>query len=127
MEIASLTKIMTCLVILLISDKFRINLKAAEVVISQKASQLQGTSARLQSGDILTVYDLLHGLMLPSGNDAALALAEWGGKTIRQMCTKKYESISPRTRKASAKMLEIGFRSQTSLFIYHMNAIVRIL
>lgn len=27
---------------------------------------------------------MLHGLMLPSGNDAAVALSEWGGKTIRK-------------------------------------------
>lgn len=66
---------MTCLLVLLISEKFKINLKIAEAVVSPKASQLQGTSARLQSGDVLQVYDLLHGLMLPSGNDAAVALA----------------------------------------------------
>lgn len=34
-----------------------------------------GTSAELQTGDILSIYDLLFGLMLPSGNDAAIALA----------------------------------------------------
>jgi D-alanyl-D-alanine carboxypeptidase len=27
---------------------------------------------------------MLHGLMLPSGNDAAIAIAEWGGKKIRR-------------------------------------------
>ena len=35
---------------------------------------MQGTSARLFYSDVCTVYDLLHGLMLPSGNDAAIAL-----------------------------------------------------
>jgi D-alanyl-D-alanine carboxypeptidase (penicillin-binding protein 5/6) len=39
-----------------------------------------GTSAELVEGDSLSVWDLLHGLMLPSGNDAALALAEYFGK-----------------------------------------------
>ena len=34
-----------------------------------------GTSAQLEAGDILSAYDLLFGLMLPSGNDAALSLA----------------------------------------------------
>jgi D-alanyl-D-alanine carboxypeptidase len=43
-----------------------------------------GTSARLCYSDVCTVYDLLHGLMLPSGNDAAIALGEWGGKIIRK-------------------------------------------
>jgi D-alanyl-D-alanine carboxypeptidase len=48
---------------------------------------MPGTSAGLTYSDILTVYDLLHGLMLPSGNDAAIALAEWGGKNIRKYCS----------------------------------------
>jgi len=38
-------------------------------------SQCLGTSAYLKNGDVLTVKDLLYGLMLPSGNDAAFALA----------------------------------------------------
>lgn len=35
---------------------------------------MQGTSAKLAYSDVLTIYDLLHGLMLPSGNDAAISL-----------------------------------------------------
>lgn len=38
-----------------------------------------GTSACLRSGDLLTIEDLLHALMLPSGNDAAYTLAEFVG------------------------------------------------
>jgi len=34
----------------------------------------------LNHGDKVLVYDLLHALMLPSGNDAAVALAEFFGK-----------------------------------------------
>lgn len=52
---------------------------------------MQGTSAKLSYSDVCTIYDLLHGLMLPSGNDAAIALGEWGGKIIR-----KYSSILKR-------------------------------
>lgn len=86
LEIASLTKIMTCLLVLLIGERFRLDLRTVETSISQKASKLQGTSAKLQYGDSLKIFDLLFGLMLPSGNDAALALAEWGGKIIRLSC-----------------------------------------
>lgn len=39
------------------------------------ASDIRGTSACLKAGDILTIEQLLYGLMLPSGNDAAFALA----------------------------------------------------
>ena len=36
---------------------------------------LGGTSAMLNEGDIILLNDLFYGLMLPSGNDAALVLA----------------------------------------------------
>ena len=39
-------------------------------------STVGGTSAQLQEGDILTALELFYGLMLPSGNDSAWALAE---------------------------------------------------
>ena len=45
-------------------------------------ANIGGTSARIQEGDIYTLYDLLYGLMLPSGNDASLAIAVWGGKVL---------------------------------------------
>jgi D-alanyl-D-alanine carboxypeptidase len=41
-----------------------------------------GTSANLQPGDELTVNELLYGLMLPSGNDAAHTLAIHFGKLL---------------------------------------------
>lgn len=41
-----------------------------------------GTSAKIKKGEIYTVEQLLFGLMLPSGNDASLALAVWGGKQL---------------------------------------------
>lgn len=45
-------------------------------------SNIGGTSARLEIGQIYTVDQLLYGLMLPSGNDASLALAVWGGRKL---------------------------------------------
>ena len=35
-----------------------------------------GTTAELKEGDRVTIQDLLYGLLLPSGNDAAVTLAE---------------------------------------------------
>mgnify|MGYP002078487276 CR=1 FL=1 len=43
---------------------------------------IDGTSANLRNGDRLSVLDLLFGLLLPSGNDAALALAQYFGKFL---------------------------------------------
>lgn len=45
------------------------------VRILPSSCRLIGTSANLIPGDILSVWELLHGMMLPSGNDAAQSLA----------------------------------------------------
>lgn len=80
-EIASLSKIMTCITV--IQEINRRKRSFEEVVkISPKAASIEGTSAELQPGDEVKIWDLLHGLMLPSGNDAAIALAEFIGMMI---------------------------------------------
>lgn len=67
--IASTTKIMTALVVLEQAD-----LKA-EVEIPPEAVGVEGSSMYLKAGERLRVEDLLYGLMLSSGNDAAVALS----------------------------------------------------
>lgn len=86
-EIASLTKIMTCWVVIQLCKEYGLNPKATTISISDVASDIRGTTANLQTGDILSVEQLLYGLMLPSGNDAAFALAQHFGKLLFQ---KKY-------------------------------------
>lgn len=46
-----------------------------QVKVLKPVSQMEGTSARLIEGDALSIRDLIYGMMLPSGNDAAQALA----------------------------------------------------
>jgi len=55
------------------------------------ASDIRGTCAELKEGDVLSVEQLLYGLMLPSGNDAAFALAQHFGKMIYKR--RKYTKI----------------------------------
>lgn len=43
-----------------------------------------GTTAGLLTGDIVTLHDLFHAMMLPSGNDAAQAIAEFFDKFISE-------------------------------------------
>lgn len=50
--------------------------------ICSVAANIRGTTANLRKGDYLTIEQLLYGLMLPSGNDAAFALAKYFGKMI---------------------------------------------
>jgi D-alanyl-D-alanine carboxypeptidase len=52
------------------------------VKVSREAINLGGTTANLKFGDILTLKDLLYGMMLPSGNDAAFAIAEYFGRLL---------------------------------------------
>ena len=49
------------------------------IEVTETAAETSGTTAELKPGDLLSVWELLHGLMLPSGNDAAMALAEHFG------------------------------------------------
>lgn len=86
-EIASLTKIMTCWVCIKIIERGLCSLED-KVRISAKASRQTGTSADLQEGQTVGVLDLLYGLMLPSGNDAAWALAEHFGSALNPLTSK---------------------------------------
>ena len=50
--------------------------------VSENAAMTPGTTATLRFGQKLRIYDLLHALMLPSGNDAAVTLAENFGEHL---------------------------------------------
>lgn len=80
-QIASLTKMMTALVVRDVLGA-EPDWSQHRISVSHLAATLPGTSARLETGDRLTVEALLYGLMLPSGNDAATALAEAAGKRL---------------------------------------------
>ena len=74
--IASTTKIMTALVVCEqcnVLDRMR---------IPKEAVGIEGSSMYLKEGEILTIQELLYGLMLRSGNDAAVALAIYCGGTV---------------------------------------------
>jgi D-alanyl-D-alanine carboxypeptidase len=75
-EVASVTKVMTCLIALDFIEKYNIDIDKTHYLVSRRASQLGGTTANLRKDDYVCVRDLLYGMMLPSGNDAAQTLAE---------------------------------------------------
>lgn len=87
---ASTTKILTSIVILENAD-----LKET-VTIGSKAAGTGGSRLGLKKNDKITVNDLLYGLMLRSGNDAAVALALHVGGSIEEfadMMNKKAEEL----------------------------------
>jgi D-alanyl-D-alanine carboxypeptidase len=59
-----------------ICDQLKINPRDLALQVTAKASQQFGTLAYLMEGDCASIEDLLYALMLNSGNDAAVALAE---------------------------------------------------
>lgn len=67
---ASLTKIMTALLVIENGDLHK------DVVISKNAEETGESSIWLEEGEVLSRNQLLYALMLPSANDAAVALAE---------------------------------------------------
>ena len=75
-KMASTTKIMTAIIVI---ENTNLN----EIVeISGKAAGTGGSRLKIKKGDKISVKDLLYGLMLRSGNDAAVALAEYVGGSI---------------------------------------------
>ncbi len=80
LEPASTTKIMTALVVVRMMAK---DPKVGDemVTFSTRADGTAGSSAGVRAGEKLPVRELLYGLLLPSGNDAAVAFAEhFGGR-----------------------------------------------
>mgnify|MGYP002822542523 CR=1 FL=1 len=59
-----------------------INPKKVYFRVSNLAARVHGTTAHLRAGLRYSIYDLLVGLMLPSGNDASLVLAENFGRFL---------------------------------------------
>ena len=74
--IASTTKIMTAL---LICEHCNV---LDRMKIPKEAVGIEGSSMYLQEGEVLSLQELLYGLMLRSGNDAAVALAIYCGGTV---------------------------------------------
>ncbi len=75
-KMASTTKIMTCLLVIENCDL------SETIEVSKKSAGTGGSRLGLKTGDKITINDLLYGLMLCSGNDTAVALAEHIGGSI---------------------------------------------
>jgi len=85
LPIASLTKMMTTLIVLEednLSDTTKIKADSANI---------EGSQMYLKQGEIMTLKDLLKGALIASANDAAIALAEANAKTITAFVKKMNE------------------------------------
>lgn len=75
---ASVTKIMTMLLTMEAVDSGKIKL-GDKVTVSENAKKMGGSTMLLDTGEIRTVEELLKGIAVASGNDAAVAMAEYLG------------------------------------------------
>ena len=73
---ASITKIMTMLLIMEALDSGQITLND-KVRVSEYAASMGGSQIFLEEGEEMTVNELLKGIALASGNDAAVAMSEY--------------------------------------------------
>jgi D-alanyl-D-alanine carboxypeptidase (penicillin-binding protein 5/6) len=81
LPMASTTKIMTALVVL---DRYDDSDLDDIVVVSEKASRIDGSRVYLDIGERQTVRDLLYAMLLESANDASIALAEHVSGSVEQ-------------------------------------------
>lgn len=81
LDVASTTKIMTAYVVLKMAQNDPALLNDV-VVFSTAADKTPGSSSRIRVGESLPAGELLYALLLPSGNDAAIALAEHFGRRL---------------------------------------------
>jgi len=70
MEPASTTKILTAIVAIENGDL------TSKTTVSKNAARIEGSSIWLSQGEVQTLEDLLYGVLLSSGNDASVAVAE---------------------------------------------------
>lgn len=76
LEPASMTKIMTAYMVMKALHEGRIS-PSSLVTVSRNVRNIEGTKMFLEVGDQVIVEELLKGLVIVSGNDAAIALAEF--------------------------------------------------
>jgi serine-type D-Ala-D-Ala carboxypeptidase (penicillin-binding protein 5/6) len=111
-EPASTTKMMTAYLVTLLAQQDP-KVLAEIVTFSERADKTPGSTSDVRAAEELPVRELLYGLMLPSGNDAAVAFAEHFGERLADEKDKAahldaHDSfISAMNRKAA----ELGMKS----------------
>lgn len=75
-QIASITKVMTAIVAIDNAPE------GVKIAVSESAAAVGESSANLQQGDVMDLESAIKALLIPSGNDAALALAETVGAAM---------------------------------------------
>jgi D-alanyl-D-alanine carboxypeptidase len=91
-EIASLTKVMTFYCAYIVVIKYYLIVDKLELLVDREAEIMMGTKANLLKDELVTLQDLLYGLMLNSGNDAAHVITRNLGAMISKKNRGEYFS-----------------------------------
>jgi serine-type D-Ala-D-Ala carboxypeptidase (penicillin-binding protein 5/6) len=103
---ASLTKIVAALVVL-----ERVNLDETIEILEEDLVSVEESQVGLKAGDRLSGRDLLRGMLIPSGNDATLALARHIGATAIGESTSPGRAVAEFVSMMNAKAAELGAES----------------
>ena len=90
LPIASVTKIMTMLLIMEEIASGRMTF-ADEVTVSEYAMSMGGSTMFLETGEVLTVHDMLKGIAVASANDGCVAMAEHISGSVDAFVTRMNE------------------------------------
>ena len=102
-QIASITKVMTAIVALDYAEEDTV------VTVSEAAALIGESSANLAEGDVLDLNSALKALLVPSGNDAAMAIAETVGRQmIESDPSRGTDAVLAFVKAMNEKAAEIG-------------------
>jgi D-alanyl-D-alanine carboxypeptidase len=118
-EMASLTKMMNLITVLEIMQREGLDPAKIRVTATKAACSVTGTTAELKMGAIYTLYDLLFGMMLPSGNDAAYLIAETCGWLLKLSKEGKLEPTIAYHEPTLRGLMESN--GQTAFYMREMN------
>ncbi len=107
-RILSLTKLVTAYVLMQ-----RLGGELSDEVTVTQAYLVPGSSAGLRKGDVWSLRDLLYGMLLVSGNDAALAIADDTGSKMLAAEKKRGNGIKRFVQEMNAAALALGAKHTT--------------
>ncbi|MCA9234961.1 MAG: membrane dipeptidase [Planctomycetales bacterium] len=107
LDMASTTKIMTAYVVLRYAAEHP-EVLAETLTFSQRADDTIGSTSALKAGEQAPVREVLYGLLLPSGNDASVALAEHFGDRVAPATSEEGDSYQRFVAAMNAAAADLG-------------------
>jgi D-alanyl-D-alanine carboxypeptidase (penicillin-binding protein 5/6) len=107
LEMASTTKMMTAYVVLRMARSDPALLDQT-IVFSERADKTGGSTSGIHAGERLPVRELMYGLLLPSGNDASVALGEHFGAKL--LGTEKGDALARFVEEMNTQARELGLK-----------------